>query len=174
MKSTNIYQYLESTGVLDTGSADDIERQRLLYWKKYKREWRQQQRRKLKSFTVYFDENMTAIIKRASVKQKMSCTKYIQQSALLHAQGKTITVNPNIFNYIREALMLNYHAIKDLEDGQYISPKTEREFISTLAVIEKKITAKLNEPAMLEDAIKEAIQNDPDYKNILHEILKNI
>lgn len=49
---SNIYNYLKSSGILETGTHAEIQMVRKEYWKEYKRNWRKNKRNNVKEITI--------------------------------------------------------------------------------------------------------------------------
>lgn len=174
MKQSKLYDFLDEQGVLDTGTPADIERERRNYWRQYKSNWRRQKRAESKSITISLTHQEYTIIARSAKKQKMSVTKFVHTASLVFGQQQTMPIDEQTMGYIREALLLNYNRMSDLADDNQLSAITEQQLVQKLADIERVVVEKIKNPKLLEDAICEAIQFDPEYKYKIYELLKMI
>lgn len=172
MKQSGLYQYLEASGVLAHGSPADIEQARRTYWKHYKAQWRKRKRSETKSITVSFSKQEYAAIARNA--QKITPTAFVHTAAVTFGKQHTMAVNEETIGYIQAVLLQNYHHIRDLGDEKNISHVTEQQLLNTLSAIEKMIMERLRNPVLLEEAMRTAISDDPEYKNTLQTILKNM
>lgn len=172
MKTSKLYQYLEATGVLEHGTPAEIDAARKQYNKQRKAQWRRNRRAELKAVTVEFSPQEYSKIKRAA-KKYTNPTRFVYKAAIACAGQQTLTVNEATINFIHEVLLQNYHRIRDMGDDERLTSNTEAQLIDRLAAIEKVIMEKLQNPRLLEEALREAITNDPEYKHTLFNILKN-
>ena len=84
-KSDGLYAFLDRQGVLATNDEALIQEAKRQYWAAYKRDWRKQQRKQSKSFTIYFTGKENSSIRKAAASQTMSPTKFIKRAALVMA-----------------------------------------------------------------------------------------
>lgn len=112
--SKGLYQYLEETGVLQSGNKATIEAATALYWRIYKREWRKAKRHAEKPFEILLTEKEEKIIQAAALKHGMSKTSYIKKAALTYSAQKYLVPNLEVLYEIKELLAINYDAILQL------------------------------------------------------------
>jgi hypothetical protein len=141
-KTSGIWQFLELSGVLDTGSAEDIALKRKEYWSERKRLWKQDKRRNETEFKIYLDNTELKAVANASKTAKLSKTGYIKQAALAQASNSQIVPDTAILNHIQRLLELNYYALQEmLDEGLAIDTNnlTER-----LTALEREVLAFCN------------------------------
>lgn len=76
VKSNNgIYGFLEASGVLETGTAEEISALRKRYWKEYKRLWRNNKRKNEKELTISFNSEELLVLTKAAKKTSFQQTQ---------------------------------------------------------------------------------------------------
>lgn len=176
MKNKNnhrgLYTFLKESGVLETGSDEAIEQARKMYWREYKKIWARDKRNRKKQVTVSLNAQEHKLLSRSAKAYGRNTTRYIKDAALSYSQKQYLTPDPMILNYIREALTLNYNAIMQLEEEQTLSFETEHILIAKLDSIQRIIMDKLQNPKDLEQAIIEAVANNPEQKAHILDLLE--
>ena len=118
-KESALYDYLEKSGILAHGTPEEIRETKKEYWKLHRKEWRKQQRKKCKSYTVFLTPAECKLIQRALSGQKDTMTGFIRRSALHAAEHKTALIK-EIVGKIREHFFEHYAAIEALTEDTRI------------------------------------------------------
>ena len=126
--------FLEASGVLATGTKEEIQRQKRMYWNNYKREYNKQKRKEHKVFEIFFDKKEFEIVRRSAQKRQTSVTNYIKLKALADHGG---LVPPSVIGELREVLYLNYTAIENATEENQLSEKLGTQILQRLISIEK-------------------------------------
>lgn len=171
-RSNKLYEYLEVSGVLDSGTAPDIAEARRQYVRQYKAAWRRKKRAETKSITVSFTQREFNTISNAANAHVMNPTQFVQSAALFFGEQQTMPMDIVVINEIRALLLQNYHAIKDLADEGKLKPQTERQLLTGLYEIGNAIVNKLGNPQLLDGEISTVIKQNPEYKTVVGHILK--
>lgn len=158
---------------MDCGK-DAIEKAKQQYWNEQKARWRKEQRLKTKSVTVVFTKAEYAKITKQAKRYSLSRTKYTHNAALAYSEHKTLVLDNMTANYVREALILNYHMLRNLRDQEKITTEGEVQVLNKLAALQHEIIAALENPKRLEHAITELIHTEPEYKVEFIELIKNL
>ena len=117
--SSNIYDYLEGTGLLTNGTAEQITAAKIEYWKLKRKEWKQERRKKNSSYTVFLNSLELRIIKRASKDFQGGITNYLKQSGLAMSNECTL-IDTRIIGKLHEAIVLLYMSLRDITEAQNI------------------------------------------------------
>jgi hypothetical protein len=173
MKTSKLYEYLEATGILEHGSPEEIDAARKQYNNQRKAQWRRNRRAEFKAITVEFSPQEYNMIKRTAKKYR-NPTRFVYKAAIAYGNQKTLTLDESTIHSVREVLLQNYHCIRDMGDDERLTSAVEEQLIKRLAAIEKVVMEKLQTPILLEEAVREAIADDPEYKHILYNILKTM
>jgi len=172
-KGKGIYQYLQSEGVLETGSDEAIKAARKRYWAQYKAAWRRNKRNTSKSFEIIMNPKEHARIQGAAKMHKRSSTSYIKEAALAYSQQLFLVPDITVVYEIKEALSLLSYALHDALDESYVNNGNLAEVIGIMTAFETKIYPLITEPVLLEQAIRKALQQKPDYQNELVNLINN-
>jgi hypothetical protein len=129
-KQNKLYDYLEQTGILQNGSSDDIVKAKKEYWKVVRTQWRAEQRKVSKSYTVFYKPDELKEIKTAAIVKKASITSFTKHSAILAARGNT-GVNKKSLGEVRQMFFETYNSVR---------AKAQIEMVLTeLLLLEKKV-----------------------------------
>lgn len=112
-----------------------------------------------------------AKITKQAKRHSLSRTKYTHDAVLAYGEHKTMALDGMAANYIREALMLNYHMLRSLREEAKIATAIEEQAIDSLASIQKMIVESLERPERIERAIAELIELEPAYRSKLIELI---
>lgn len=113
-RTSGVYQYLEQSGVLESGTAEEIAAVHKEYWRLYKRIWKRNKRYNEHEFKVYYTEDEYKAIVQAARLQRTSKTRYIKESSLSFANGNLSLPNHAQLALIIELLDLNYGLLEEL------------------------------------------------------------
>ena len=145
-KSSGVYKYLELSGVLDTGTSEDIERKRVEYWNIIKRKYKQEKRKTETEFKIYFTDTELQSINRASKFHRMSRTKYIKQATLAYANQKFLVPDQAAVNHITQLLSLNYSILQELTEK--VPFNLANELLRQMAGMEYQVLNALTAPPL--------------------------
>jgi hypothetical protein len=113
-KRSGLYDYLETNGVLGSGSVKDIAQAKKQYWKKVRKEWRKQQRKECKSYTIYLKDKEQRVVARSAVTFALSITRFIKDAAIQKATNSA-GIDDRIIGKIREAFFEKYNDLQEQE-----------------------------------------------------------
>lgn len=160
----NIYQYLQSTGVLEHGTVEQIEAARKEYTKFRKAEWRKAHRKTIKTISVDFIPTIYRIIERTAKKHKTNPTAFVHGATIAAINQHKLHFNDAVIGEIREALMMNYYRLNNLVDDGIVQPGLVQPIIQHIATLERLVVDTLNSPKTIEESLKSAIQINPESK----------
>lgn len=133
MKNGNkLYDYLEATGVLATGTKEDILKAKKQYWISVRKEWQKQKRKECKSYTVFFTPTEYKAVLKALKDTKRSVTTFIKQSALQIAKSSS-GVDKITVGKVREVFFEAYDLIEAMDI------RTKEEQLEQFVLLEQKI-----------------------------------
>jgi uncharacterized protein (DUF1778 family) len=112
---SGLYEYLEASGVLAEGTADEIRMAKEEYWKGVRKEWRHQQRKDCKSYTIFFTRQEVTAVAKAAEARNTSITRFIKAAALKTATGN-LGIDQRIIGQVREVLFETYNLMAK-QDG---------------------------------------------------------
>ncbi len=155
-RTGKMWEYLESTGVLENGTDEEIKFAKKTYRKEYLLKYKQEQRKSKPEFTVNFSNNGEYDkVQREAERHKMTITRFIHQAVLAYISQTFVVPYPEQIAYLEQILSDCLNQIQSI-----VKPKEKYHWESQrkLEEIEKKITA-------LEEAINNFFRNPPLQKN---------
>ncbi|MBL7821296.1 MAG: hypothetical protein JNL65_11835 [Saprospiraceae bacterium] len=171
---SSIYSFLKSSGVLESGTPEEIKNARHQYWKQYKRKWRIQKRKSNSEFTIYFNEEELEEISMEAKRHKLSRTKFIKQTCFAYLNKTFIVPDSKEVKIIAQQLSMTYNSIQELIEDNAIEFKSGKSILEAIYKMEREILPVLNNPKSLEVLIKEHIFKNAKNKNSLIEFINSI
>ena len=136
-KQNRVYEFLQASGILEIGTAEEIQLVKKQYWAQVRKQYKQNRRHQQKSYTVFFTAEELKLI-RPKANQFRNVTNYIKQAALSQAKGKC-TIDKKTVGEIRQALALHYGSIQQLQEDNILPNRLAEEVLEEITVIEKMI-----------------------------------
>ena len=144
--TSGVWQFLELSGVLTTGSSEDIAQKRKEYWSGRKRLWKQERRKKETEFKICFtDTELKGIAKAASL-HKMSRSRFIKQTALAFVSSGYVMPNIEELHKITTLLSLNYSALQELFETDAVPNLLGLELMQRMENLEQAVLHHLSNP----------------------------
>jgi len=134
-KHNKLIKYLSDTGILETGTKDEINQAKKVYWSKYKKDWNKRKRGECKSFEILLNPAESNRIKKKAKEHHTSPTNYIKICAL----AKEHVVDPVTMGEIRELLVLYGSKLEDLVNEQLLPAQVGDELGTEFLLIEKRV-----------------------------------
>lgn len=113
---SGVWKFLEMSGVLDTGSEEEISKKRLEYWNMRKRISKQEKHKSETEFKIYLNSIELPIIAKSAKAHKMSRTRFIKQAALAYTTKQYIVPDQAAINHITQLLALNYSLLQEISE----------------------------------------------------------
>lgn len=171
---TGLFEFLKASGILETGSKEAIAQARKMYWAEYKKNWAKNRRKREKQVTISLNLKEYKLISQSAKVHGRDVTPYVKEIALTHSKKQYLIPNPMSINYIREAFLLNYNVIAQLEKESTLSVETEQKLLAKLERLELMVMEKLKNPKELEQTLLDAVLNNPDQKAHFIRVLENL
>ncbi len=137
-KTCGVYEYLDSIGVLETGSGTDIEQAKKQYWNIIRREWKRQKRKECKSYTLLFTPSELKPILIRAKSATGGVTSYIKQAAIAYTTN-TVVIDKLTIGTIRQAIVLHYTSVQQLEMERLVPNKATQKMKDEIQIIEALI-----------------------------------
>jgi hypothetical protein len=169
--TSNIYEYLEAIGVLDTGTNEEIQDARKQYWKNYRAAYQRQKRKEQHIYTITFNKKEMRLLAPAIKKHHSNCTQYIKLAVLAYTQQQFVVLDPAAINQIRELLTKNYTTLQNIEE-KLPEGYLHISLIKQFAGLEQNIIQALHSPDTLEKAIRDSIESKPEMRHAILKILE--
>ncbi len=175
VKSENsIYSYLQSSGVLEKGTNEEIQKVRSEYWREYKRKWRLAKRRKEKEFTVSFNSDELKLLNQHAKRHHVSRTQFIKETTFAYINNSFIVPDLLEVKRISQILAMTYNSIQELFEGNVIKFEIGRDLVDAIHNLEREIVPLLHHPKTLEEFIKMHIDKDGGNKAKMLEFINSI
>ena len=168
---SNLYSHLKSSGVLENGTHDEIQKVKKEYWKEYKRKWRNNKRKMVNEITISFTLEEFKEINNESKRHKLNRTNFIKQACFAYLNKSFIVPDLKEVKKISQILALSYNSIQEMTEENKIDFKSGKSIIEVIYKLEREILPVLNNPKSLEALIKEHILKNPKNKNTLIELI---
>lgn len=172
--NSNLYSYLKSSGVLENGNHDEIQKVKKEYWKEYKRKWRNNKRKMINEITISFTREEFKEITNESKRHKLNRTKFIKQACFAYLNKSFIVPDLKEVKKISQFLAMSYNSIQELTAENKIDFKSSKSLLEAIFNLEREILPVLNNPKSLEVLIKEHIVKNAKNKNSLIEFINSI
>ena len=169
-----IFHYLETSGVLDTGSAEEIALYRKKYWNECKRKSKAEKRKSQKEFKVYLTPAELQIIAKGAKAASQSRTGYIKMAALAYAARVYFVPDKGSTLHIRQLLSLNYDMLQEIAEENMVPSQAREALTEAMERLEQTVLAALCNPPTIEDSIKEAVAKHAEYKDTLLQLLQKL
>ena len=173
-----VWQFLEDCGVLDHGTADEIEAARRLYWKEYFRQKKRSQRKSKPEINVSFlNHESLAKIKVQAKKHNRPLSVFIRESVLAYISQEYVNPNTEQWEQIQQSMYLTELQIKQIAEEDVDGMNFHRNYnllLEKLMTLENEINNTLNQPQILEDSICSVLQRKPWYKTTLINLIEGL
>lgn len=173
MKHDDLYDELAAHGVFDSTEPEDIARVKRIYRNQQKTQWKRQHRHANKSITISVPKAEFALLTKAAKLYHTNRTKFIYAAALSMAQQKPFFPNDIALRELQEALWVQTHYLRDLEDSDKLTSATTASLVERLHSIEEEIHRRFTSPTTLVSAIKQYIEIDLAFKTTLQTLLSD-
>ena len=147
--SHKVYEYLLNSGILDNGTAEEIQNARREYWKIYKRNWRKSKRAQETEITCSFtDKEFDRIAKQAKL-YKLSNPQFIKQAALAYIDKKYLVPNELEVRKISQLLSQYIDVITDQLEENKLKGDAGNRILNKLEELENQINNCLRNPQLI-------------------------
>jgi len=171
---SNIYSYLKSSGILENGTHEEIQKVRKEYWREYKRQWRKCKRNSVKEITISLEPDEFKEITNESKRHKLSRTEFIKQSCFAYLNKSYLVPDVKEVRRISQLLAMTYNTIQEFIEENQIKYESGKSIIESILKLEREILPLLNHPKSLEEQIREHILKNSNNKNTLVEFINSI
>jgi len=173
-KKIGIYQFLEASGILESGTDDAIKEARKQYWRTYKSTWRRTKRREEKELTTSWAADEVKTLSEAALIHKISKTQFIKQATLAYINKAYIVPDRDAVLRIVQLLAMTYNTVEELKDENAISVQTGTAILKKIGDLERDVRVALHSPKTLEQLIRDTLHTNPDKKARLFQLLETV
>lgn len=137
---TGLYDYLNSLGVLENGSDEDIKRCKEEYWKEYRKAWKKNKRQQSKRYVLLFSFKEAKSIAQKAEILRITPAKAIKLAVL----GGEQPIGPVLIGEIREHLKTHTQLIQTTLAEPQISGGVKAKILASVYRVEKAVLGILN------------------------------
>jgi hypothetical protein len=174
-----MWDYLDQCGVLENGTDADIKAAKREYKKQYFKRYRQERRTDKPEYSVGFSRKNGEYgkIVLAAKQHGMTVTRFVREAALAYLDRRYIIVLPRRAAQLQQLLMDCLNEIKGISQlkERYSFNREQKVEAITVRVgkLEEQIRETLHFPQLLEDAISNAVTEDPAFRFKLLAVLEH-
>jgi len=174
-----IWEYLNSTGVLENGTEEEIKNAKRAYRKHYILDYRRNQRIGKPEFNVWLSKSNGDYFRIASAakQHRMTITAFIRASALAYTNKTFIVPDRLILAELKQLLSQCLNEIQTIvkQKEKYFWGKEQKfkDIEKRIEKLEAEINEKLKQPYTLEELIIKRIEKEPTLKEQLLAILNS-
>lgn len=165
---------MQSSGVLENGTNDDIQKIRREYWREYKKIWRKNKRKANKEIVISFTADELNEIQIQSGRHKLNRTKFIKRACFAYINKSFMVPDLKEVKKISQFLAMSYNSIQEMTAENTIDFKSGKSILEAIYKLEREILPVLNNPKSIEVLIKEHILKNTKNKNSLIEFINSI
>ena len=160
-RNSKMWEYLESLGILERGTVEEIEAAKKTYRKKYLLEFKQKQRSHKPEFTINFskDKGEFEKVEREAKKHQLTITSFIHLATLAYINQTYLVPNTQQIAQLEQVLS---DCLNEIQTIVKFKEKYHWERDKKLETIEKRIEK-------LEQQIVEVFRHPPLLSNTSHD-----
>ncbi len=168
---SSLYGYLDSTGVLEKGTSEEIASAKKEYYKVYKRNWRRQRRKTEKELTLSFNRDEMKLIHVEAKRHSLSNTRYIKRATLAYIDKIYLVPEVMQVRGIAQKLSMVYNLLQEIVDERQINAALGSILLSKITSLESDVLIQLHHPKTLEEWIREEISKNSSIKEKIIQLL---
>lgn len=178
-RTDEYWKYLESSGVLENGSEEDIQKVKRAYRKKYLTKLKKQHRSLRPEFIVGFNKANGDYerVKTASERHSLKTPTFIRVATLGYINNLFVVPNKAQISHLEQLLADCLNKIQTLtsqrERYQWERDRKLEHIEEVIEKLEKDISDTLRNPLSIEQYVIMAIKKDPGLSNRLFNLLFN-
>jgi len=178
-KRTNsgLWEYLESLGILERGTDEEIKAAKKAYRKEYLLKYKQKQRSRKPEFTVSFPNEKGEYnrVEYAARNHKMTITAFIRAATIAYISKTFIVPDRGQIARIEQMLAQFLNEIKTIiwqKERFYWQREQKYEAIEKrITKLEEEIELFIRQPLPIDEFVKKAISKDPTLKEQILNII---
>jgi hypothetical protein len=162
-KKSGLWEYLSKSGALDAGP-EAIALAKAAYYRRYRKEWIASKRRACRKFTVYLEAEEWRTINTGAKASKRSITRFLKEASLAYLQQRYLVPDVALVGSVHGQLAMINAGLGQLFDRSFVNYQDYRQLAGMVRTLEQLVLQELVSPQLLEERIKEEIQDDPGFK----------
>ena len=134
-KGSGLYNFLTASGVLSNGSIEEIEQQKRLYWKQYRKQWKKNKRQQNKTYMLLYSFKEARLLHSKAEAHSLSVPAFIKHASLISQQFTTsLTVGK-----IREVVMQFTNSVVAQSGGKLSEQDLRKTIVENVINMENQI-----------------------------------
>lgn len=133
-----VYEYLQSLGLLENGTAETIATAKKKYWATVRNEWKRQRRKQNKCYTIFCTPKEIKMLQGKAKHTKGGVTGFIKHAALLYSTYTAI-IDQEKLGKIREALSLHYTSLQEYAEEHQVPDQERTIWLQEIEHIEQEM-----------------------------------
>jgi hypothetical protein len=172
-----MWEYLESTGVLERGNDNEIKEAKKAYRKQYLLKYKQTQRKNKPEFNISFSNEKGDYdrVQQASKRHKMTITAFIREATINYISKTYVVPDRMGIAHIEQLLSNCLNEIKAIiKQKERYSFEREQKYDNIekrILKLEEEIDRFFRQPLPVEEYVKSAVIKDPKLKGQILSIL---
>jgi len=137
-RSSGVYEFLQTTGLLEHGTTDQIREAKKTYWARVRKQWKRDHRAQYASYTIFFSEKQHQLLQQYASANNTSIKKLLKNHCEQMLTGKSV-FNKQLIGKIRESLMLFHSELEKLNITQHQSGDVINSLLNQFTLVETTI-----------------------------------
>lgn len=174
-RNSGLFDYLDSLGRLDA-TGDELRALKAAYRREYMKAYKRSERVRNRHYTLTFKRSETEVIKKASREHGMSENSFIKAAVTGYLKTSYVVKDRIVLDSIFQTLLKFQSTINQVRDrdkgGWFKADKDYDSLVMSLQVIKQRVTEAFATPPLLQDEIKKALANNPNFLQTLKDIVQ--
>jgi hypothetical protein len=162
-------EFLDASGVLESGDDELIKKARAAYWRKYSRDYKREQRAKFHEHTLALNKKENALIEREAVRHGMTASLFMRQAVLAYVQKHYLPFANEVLIVIERHLS---HIRTQVESHSGSDDGANQAAALALDSLEKALLRNAQSPPCLDDLIRTALEERPHYLLTIKQLIQ--
>lgn len=166
-KQQGMWAYLDSAGVLEKGSDEEIKAAKRAYRKKYLLEYKRWQRANKPEFSVYFSKEKGEFskIQRSAREHRMTIPGFLKKASLAYIDKTYIVPDREAVARIEQLLSQCFSEIQNFAKAKQVIYWSQVESMQkSIEKLEGEISESLRQPATIEELVSHLSNHDNQNK----------
>jgi predicted DNA-binding ArsR family transcriptional regulator len=164
-QNTGVKAYLDSIGILQNGTQEDISKAKKEYWKQYDKLYKRKKRKQKREFLISLNSKELALVVEAAKEKGMRVTEFMREAALAEMQKAYVIPYPHVLKEIAQSLILCKTSIKNIaekDNKNWLGISRNYENLEAIITkVQTEIQQRFNEAPTLIKVIEDTLQRNP-------------
>ncbi len=174
-RHSGIKNYLDTLGVIERGSEEDINNAKKAYWKQRNTEIKRKQRAAKRHCTVSMSNEEYTQLEQAAKARGLQLSAFLKQATNSYLQKIYVIPHISVLHHIEQMIFRSQTGIERIANSDKVAwYKADRKYQDLEEIIKglhRDIGQIFAQPPTLERTIEQALQNNPDYALTIKKLL---